>query len=676
MLNGNSLLSTQEAARLLGGEVAGPDQVLCPGPGHSPKDRSLSVRFCQDAPGGFVIHSFAEERTPASVGRARDYVREKLGLPAWQPRSDNGKTKRTKRSIAAVHPYVDEEGKLLFEVVRYVPKKFSQRRPDGSGDVIWNLMGVRIVPYRLPELLEAIANERAVFVVEGEKDVESLAKLDIIATCNAGGAGNWKEEHAKYLKGADVIIIPDNDDQGRKHVESVAVSLSAFAARVRTLTLPDLPPKGDVSNWIENGGTAEQLWALVEQAPDWRPARADEARQGKEKIRRAHWSVEPWPESVTGTQLLDELASTLKRYIVLPDHAEEAMALHIMHAWTIDAVDISPYLVIVSPTKQCGKTTLLILIYWLTPRSVLASNISGPAAYRFIEKELPTLIVDEADSFVKEDENMRGILNSGHTKPAAFVIRCEGEGSKQEPREFSTWCPKVIASIGPLADTLMDRSVRIMMRRKTKGEKVARRPLRDTPELTNLRRRCLRWATDNMQALATAEPVMPDALFNRLGDNWEPLLAIADLVGGEWPERARTAALALSGVSDDQDRGIELLGDIRRVFHKTKLDWLGAKALVGHLIDLEDAPWAEWHNGKPISTRRVYLMLKDYHIKSRHEREANRYHKKDFEEAWESYLPPLGGIQAPQPPLVCDLNALVGFQSSTLPPSCGALKPA
>jgi hypothetical protein len=605
------------------------------------------VRFGPGLPDGFITHSFAEERTPLSVGRARDHVREKLGLPAWQPRDrspkSNGKRKG-KREIAAVYPYVDEQGDLLFQVVRYKPKNFVQRRPDGKGGWIYKVSGIRVVVYRLPTLLEAISNDRIVFVFEGEKDVENAAsRLGLVGTCGVGGAGKWRAEHAQFLKGADVVIVPDNDDIGRQHAESVATSLHGIAERIRILTPPGLPEKGDVTNWIEAGGTAEQWWDLVEQASDWQPTKArggsaSEGRHDKGTVRRAHWNVEPWPEPVSGAGLLDNLRDTLTRYIILPDHAAEALALHIMHAWTIDAVDISPFLIIVSPTKQCGKTTLLILIYWLTPRSVLASNISGPAAYRFIEKEQPTLIVDEADSFVREDEAMRGILNSGHTKPAAYVIRCEGEGSKQEPREFSTWCPKVIASIGPLADTLMDRSVQIRMRRKTRGEKVARRPLRDTADLADLRRRCLRWATDNLQALEKAAPEMPDALFNRLGDNWEPLLAISDLAGGDWPKRARDAARGLSGVSADQDKGIELLRDIRRVFGHTGLDQIGAKTLVGHLVQLEEAPWAEWRNGKEISARGVAKLLEGYGIESKKTRSANVYCKRDFEEAFASYL--------------------------------------
>jgi hypothetical protein len=188
---------------------------------------------------------------------------------------------RQSNHIVATYDYVNEAGELIFQAVRYGPvKSFSQRRPNGRGGWIDNLPlepRDRFLPYRLLELLEAIANGQPVFVLEGEKDTDNgRGKLGITATCNAGGAGKWKPQHAAYLKGADVIVIPDNDDAGRRHAESVAASLAGIAKRVRVFTLSDLPEKGDLSDWIEAGGTAYQLWALVEQAPNWQ-APADNA---------------------------------------------------------------------------------------------------------------------------------------------------------------------------------------------------------------------------------------------------------------------------------------------------------------------------------------------------------------------------------------------------------------
>ena len=182
--------------------------------------------------------------------------------------ASNGRA-NSQHKIVATYDYTDEFGTLLFQVVRLAPKTFRQRRPDGKGGWIWNLEGVTRVLYRLPDLIEAIALERRVFVVEGEKDVETLARLGIVATCNPGGAGKWRDAYADQLAGADVVVLPDHDKAGRDHAEAVARSLAGKAARIRLLELPGLPDKGDASDWFAAGGTVETFNALADQAPDW-----------------------------------------------------------------------------------------------------------------------------------------------------------------------------------------------------------------------------------------------------------------------------------------------------------------------------------------------------------------------------------------------------------------------
>lgn len=189
-------------------------------------------------------------------------------------RSSRSNETPAKGKIVATYDYVDEAGEILFQVVRLEPKTFRQRRKARQGDDpnkvkdgwVWSVKGVRQVPYRLPDLAEAIAMERPIFVVEGEKDVESLAGLGITATCNAMGAGKWPESLSAYFAGADVIHLSDNDDSGREHTALVAAALKNLAASQRILDLPGLPAKGDVTDWIAAGGNADQLWHLVEHA--------------------------------------------------------------------------------------------------------------------------------------------------------------------------------------------------------------------------------------------------------------------------------------------------------------------------------------------------------------------------------------------------------------------------
>lgn len=166
------------------------------------------------------------------------------------------------RRIDTTYEYKDENGSTLFEVVRGEPKSFRQRKPDGNGGWIWSVKGVRQVPFHLPQLIEANPSQQ-VFIVEGEKDVIRLESLGLVATCNAGGAGKWRDELSKHFAGRSVVILPDNDEPGRKHADKVAHALGMVEADVRVIALPGLPPKGDVSDWLDAGGTVAQLLELM-----------------------------------------------------------------------------------------------------------------------------------------------------------------------------------------------------------------------------------------------------------------------------------------------------------------------------------------------------------------------------------------------------------------------------
>lgn len=166
------------------------------------------------------------------------------------------------------YSYRDANGKLLYQAVRREPKGFRQRRPDGNGGWIWNLQNVERVLYRYPELLEA-DEKRVVFVVEGEKDVETLAGLGMVATCNPGGAGKWREDFSEALAGRTVVVIPDNDEAGITHAEQVAESVQRYAAQVKLIKLPGLSDKGDITDWIQAGGSRQMLQDLFREVQPW-----------------------------------------------------------------------------------------------------------------------------------------------------------------------------------------------------------------------------------------------------------------------------------------------------------------------------------------------------------------------------------------------------------------------
>jgi AAA domain len=255
---------------------------MAPGPGHSPHDRSLSVTLDANAPDGFLVHSFAGDDPIA----CKDHVRAKLGLPAFQPQDRRREPPTKKPARQPKKTYFDYHaatGAVVYQVERtdyYDGRKktFRQRRPNGNGGWLWNLGDVRPVPYRLPELIEAAGNGNLIVIAEGEAKVDLLRSWNIPATCNSGGAQKWKAEHSAYLSGADIVILPDNDQAGRLHLDAVAVSLSEVGASVRVLDLPGLPQKGDVIDWAAGGGTAEQLHALIEhESRPWEPPNGHDA---------------------------------------------------------------------------------------------------------------------------------------------------------------------------------------------------------------------------------------------------------------------------------------------------------------------------------------------------------------------------------------------------------------
>ena len=187
-----------------------------------------------------------------------------------EPRPVNGagSAPRPRRRVVATYDYPDEVGDLLMQEVKYEPKDFSQRRPDGRGGWIWNLKGVRLVPYRLPELIAADPGER-VYIPEGPKDVDRLVGGGLVATTNPMGAKKWRPEYDEPFRDRHVVILADNDEDGRTHAQLVARSLFGLAVSIKVLEFPDLPEHGDVSDWLDAGGTPEELVALAEAAPAW-----------------------------------------------------------------------------------------------------------------------------------------------------------------------------------------------------------------------------------------------------------------------------------------------------------------------------------------------------------------------------------------------------------------------
>ncbi len=319
--------------------------------------------------------------TPAATPLPRSQNPQNSSSPFSE--GNIGNNGSAKPRIVAEYDYRDEAGNVLFQSVRLEPgpkgkkKSFFQRRPGPNGDWINDLKGVRVVPYRLPELLAEPT--RPVFVVEGEKDVESLARIGVLATTNAGGAGNWTAQHAEFLKGRRVIILPDNDETGVNHSQQVAQSLHGIAQSVRVVVLPNLPEKGDVSDWLAAGGTKEELKRLAQAAPVWKPVEAGQ----------------PWPEIMSFDTLdlpdfpTHVLPPVLRDWVEAESHATQTPAdLAALLALAVCSSMIAR-LVVVVPRPGWHEPTNLYVAVLLDPgnrKSAVFADATRPL--RELEEEL------------------------------------------------------------------------------------------------------------------------------------------------------------------------------------------------------------------------------------------------------------------------------------------------
>jgi hypothetical protein len=371
-------------------------------------------------------------------------------------------------------------------------------------------------------------------------------------------------------------------------------------------------------------------------------------------------------------RLLDDVTAFVRRYVVLSPAELVAVALWTFHTHAIDAAPATPYLSITSAEKESGKTRLLEVLELLVARPWLTGRVTAAVLARKIDKERPTLLLDESDAaFGGEKEYaevLRGILNSGHRVGGRSSL-CVGQGASITYADLSTFCAKAIAGIGELPDTVASRSVPIRLKRKAPDETVERFRHRDAATAAEpVQVSLASLAEHHVPQLVAARPELPETLGDRAADSWEPLFAIADLAGGEWPARARDAAVELSARarSDDESRGPLLLADIWNVFEaRPEARHLATKVLIEGLCENEEAPWATWHKGAPISPRALGRLLKAFDIHSKSVRLPDQstpkgYSREDFEDAWRRFLPshtPDLSATTPQPASVLEKPA-------------------
>jgi putative DNA primase/helicase len=311
----------------------------------------------------------------------------------------------------------------------------------------------------------------------------------------------------------------------------------------------------------------------------------------------AQMPLEPWDEPVVGATVLDEIANLILRYMVMSDEEVVAVCLWLLHTFLLDVADFTPYLWVSSPVRICGKSTLLELLWHLAFHARKSDGISAAALYRTIDLHHPTMLIDELDTQLRGDggEGLRGVLNAGFKRGDVFT-RCTGDD--HEPRDFHTFCPKVLSGIGKLWDTVASRSIPIRLARASKPELAALSKIRGhliTDECLPHRRKLLRVSDEIRVDVRVSDPTPPPKLGAREADIWRPLLAIADAIGGHWPTTARAAAVHLHGVADEEgDSGLLLLEDVRDIFAlASDPAALPTATILAALVQRDDRPWPE-----------------------------------------------------------------------------------
>lgn len=376
-----------------------------------------------------------------------------------------------------------------------------------------------------------------------------------------------------------------------------------------------------------------------------------------------------WPgASLDGAQLLDDVHAFLGRFVAFPSaHAAVACTLWVAHTHAMEAWDSTPRLAFLSPEPGSGKSRALEIIELLVPLPAMAVNMSPAALFRLIggEDGLPTILFDEIDTVfgprAKDNEDLRGLLNGGWRK-GAKTYRCSTGGKKVELESYEAFSAVALAGLGKLPDTILTRSITIRMRRRGPNERVEPYRRREhTPAGARLREQLAEWAKANIDTLTNARPAMPEGIEDRPADVWEPLLAIADAAGGDWPRLARDAAVAL--VADAQDMpaslGLRLLADIRLVFaDETQMS---TADIIEALNGLDEAPWGDLR-GKALDSRQLARMLRPYGVKPDTIRTVfgtpKGYRRAALWDAWQRYLPVSGqrsatsatGATEPSPP--------------------------
>ena len=596
-------------------------------PNHDDQHPSLSLNpqknvwFCGPCGKGgtaWQLAAFIAGVDPGDKAAVKAWLKERGLLSGKSPRAKRG----AGYEIVETYNYLDTQGRACLRKHRLEAegkeKTFEWEHLE-QNEWVKGRGGLQPALYRSNEIKNAVC----VQIHEGERKVNKAFDLGFFATCIPDGAKSWSHEYANKFTGKHVSISPDNDDTGRTCAHITAADIFGCAMSVRIVNLPGLKEKGDIVDWLASGGTREQLEKIIAETPEWKPE--------------------------TGAEILDAVVRFVRRFVSLTEAQARAVTVWVAHTHAFDAADCTPYLDINSAEKQSGKTRLLEVLRSLVFCAWFTGRVTAAVLTRKIDAEHPTLLLDESDAAFGGEkdyaEALRGILDTGYRRGGAASC-CIGQGASITYKDFSTFCPKAIAGIGRLPDTVADRSIPIRLKRARRGEVERLREREAQREGSAIAARLGAWCGVSVENLRKARPEIPQSLSDRQADVCEPLLAIADLAGGGWPEAAKKALVELCAGAqvDDDSVGVWLLRDIKAAFAEKHVTEMSSADLAAALAEVEGSPWGEWSKGKPLSQSKLARLLKPFDVRPDRiggkDSRLRGYAVEWFNDAFSRYLPP------------------------------------
>ncbi|WP_404375118.1 DUF3631 domain-containing protein [Kytococcus sedentarius] len=602
------------------------------------------------------------------TGCAQDAVLDALGL-RWADLHDD--TERTPRGggrqVVATYDYTDEAGTVLYQKVRFAPKDFRQRRPDGAGGWTYKLGDVRRVLYRLPQVLAAVQDGATVYLAEGEKDADRLADAGVVATTWSDGAwqpgkrSKWRAEYTEALRGGHVVIVADRDDSGRATAADIARALDGAAASVAVV---EAVTGKDAADHLAAGHTVAEFTPVsAAPVPPVAPHAPVHQNPSQTGAPLGAAPVEPVAQDApvqqggTGTgaetgAVLDDVRDWLARYVItMREDDLDLLTLWAAHTHLVEVTYTTPRLVLDSPVPGSGKTTVLEHLQRLCLHPLQAASLSSPSLLtRMLAAGMRTILIDEADRSLSPDKEGVGellaVLNSGYKRGASRPVLVPAKGGEWEPREMPTYSPVAMAGNNPnLPEDTRSRCVRVLLMPDTRGEAEESDWELIEPEAQVLGQRLATWAGCVRDSVRVERPPLPEGVKGRARERWSPLKRVAAAAGGRWPQVVdELAEHDVAQVEADREDGmvtqrphVALLGHLFELWPEGEPFWSTSEITAALAYEHPDM-WGEGSPfGKPLTAQRFGRMLATaYGINSgRMERTGPRgYSRASMERAW------------------------------------------